>query len=78
MTGRVLLFLFGVAWGVQFLLFRKWWTAVFLRYVAPLKPFRKPAWLFPPLTDGFWRIAYLLAAVVSFIWAVAMLAGFPA
>jgi hypothetical protein len=67
-----------VAWGIQFLVFRKWWTALFRRYVQPLRPFRQPPWPFPPLTDGFWRNAYLLAAAVSFIWAVAMLSGVPA
>ena len=77
MTGRVLLLVGGVAWGVQFLVFREWWTGFFRRYAAPLKPLRQPLWPVPPLTDGFWRRAYLLAAAVSFIWAVAMLAGFP-
>jgi len=69
-TGRVLLFVVGVAWGVQFIVFRKWWTALFLRNADQIRPFR-------PLPDGFWRNLYLLAAAVSFIWAGAMLTGFP-
>ena len=55
---------------MQFIVFREWWTALFIRYARPLKPLR-------PLTDSFWRNAYLLAAAVNFIAALAILSGFP-
>jgi len=60
---RILLFVAGVLWGVQFLVLRDRWVRWFLRHSNPGQ-------------EHFWRIAPFVFAGMSFAWALVMLSGF--
>jgi hypothetical protein len=60
---RLLLFIAGVLWGVQFLVLRDGWVRWFVRHSNPGQ-------------ERFWRISPFVFAGMSFAWALVMLSGF--
>ena len=63
---RWLLFFAAIAWGVQFIVRREWWTD----WIREHHGFVRNEWL---RTETHYRNFWWIGASVSFIWAIAVL-----